>query len=220
MICGANGILLYYEKTGAGPPLLLLHGNGEDHTVFDAVLPGLARHFSVYAIDSRGHGQSTKTGEISYSLMMEDVADFIAVMRLEKPLLMGFSDGAVVGLLLAVAHPQMLRGLVACGANTNPGQLRPWFRAMARVGWWVTRDAKLRMMLKEPDITDGQLGQILIPVLVVAGSHDILPVGCTRGIARAIPRGRLRILPAESHASYLKKGELLCSVVTPFLRRA
>ena len=111
---------LYYEVTGQGRPLILLHGNGEDHSIFDKAVPLLSQHFQVFAIDTRGHGQSFPVQEYHYQDMTEDIRQFIHGLLLEKPVICGFSDGGILALLLASQQPEMLGGIVACGINTKP----------------------------------------------------------------------------------------------------
>ena len=87
MTINVNGITLYYEKTGRGEPLILLHGNGEDHTIFDVVSKQLSQKYTVYAIDSRNHGKSEKTAELHYEDMADDVTAFIRELQIERPIL-------------------------------------------------------------------------------------------------------------------------------------
>jgi len=165
MIISVNGIDLFYEQTGKGKPFLLLHGNSEDHRIFDGLTEKLAADYTVYAIDSRGHGQSSKVDQIGYNDMMKDVAAFITELKLEKPILLGASDGAIIGLLLAAEYPELLSALISCGANTHPGQLKKWFLALVKFGYLTTRDPKMKMMYTEPDISEDILGKIIIPTL-------------------------------------------------------
>lgn len=212
-------IPLYYEAAGCGRPLVLLHGNGEDHRVFGDLIPRLAGHFRVYALDSRCHGRSG-AGELTYAALAQDVAAFVRGLDLFRPGLIGFSDGGITGLLLAMAQPGLLGALVSCGANTRPEQLRWWFRAYAAAAHAVTRDPKLRLMLQQPDITPTQLSRICIPTLIVAGSRDILAQRHTRSLAAAIPGSRLAILPGETHASYIQASAGFAALALPFLQAA
>ena len=77
MFANVNGIKLYYEKTGEGEPIILIHGNGESHKIFDVAVNVLKTQFTVYAVDSRGHGQSSAIKEIHYDDMAEDIFCFI-----------------------------------------------------------------------------------------------------------------------------------------------
>ena len=102
-----NGLKLFYHKEGSGRPVILLHGNGEDHTIFDVAMKDLARSYTVYALDSRSHGKSDPVPTLTYREMAEDVAAFIRQQGLEKPALVGFSDGGVVALLVAPRWPDL-----------------------------------------------------------------------------------------------------------------
>lgn len=84
-----NGQILYYEKYGEGQPFLLVHGNGETHEIFDVLIPELAEHYTVYAIDSRGHGLSASPKELHYMDMADDMAAFIDALELKAPLFYG-----------------------------------------------------------------------------------------------------------------------------------
>ena len=92
-----NRQILFYEKTGEGSPILLLHGNGEDHTIFDALIPQLEQSHTVYAIDSRGHGASNPTEDYHYSGMAEDIKELITSLEIDSPIIYGFSDGGIIG---------------------------------------------------------------------------------------------------------------------------
>lgn len=217
MFVSVNGVDLFFEKSGAGKPIILLHGNSEDHTKFDSLSEMLAANYTVYALDSRGHGQSSKTDTISYKDLMEDVAAFIKKLEIERPILLGFSDGAIIGLLLSSEYPDILSALISCGANTHPEQLRKWFIVLTKFGYFSTKDPKMRMMFTEPCIPADDLRKIKVPTLVIAGSRDILPERYTREIAKNIPGSECLILPGETHSSYIKHSRRLYAAIGPFL---
>jgi len=211
-----NRIQLYYQKRGRGPAIILLHGNGEDHSLFDTLMWRLAPHFTVYAIDSRGHGQSA-TAPLSYELMTADVSAFINQLQLEQPTILGFSDGGIVALMLAIAHPEQVGRLIVAGAN-----LTPWgLRLPANIGFYaaalVSRDPKLRMMVNAPHIEPQALTAITVPTLVLAGSRDLIRPRETRRIAALIPGAQLQILPGENHSSYIRDNAKLYAAIAPFL---
>lgn len=219
MLVNVNDVDLFYEKTGSGAPFILLHGNSESHKIFDDFAGKLSQHYTVYAIDSRCHGQSTMTQNIGYDVMVIDVVSFIRELGLEKPILMGFSDGGIIGLLVALKYPNILSKLIACGANTNPCELKKWFVVMARLGYLFTRDAKLKMMFAEPNITKDDLTRITVPTMIVAGSRDILHERYIIQLADSISNSTLCILQGESHGSYiLKHNQRLYEKIQPFLK--
>ena len=220
MFARVNGVHLFYTKTGHGRPVLLLHGNGEDHGIFEKLIPRLARGFTVYALDSRGHGKSSRVPVLRYEDMAKDVAAFVRKLGLMKPVLLGFSDGGIVGLLVAAEHPQLLSRLIVCGANFRVAGLRFRDRLAMQAEYLVTRDAKLRLMLTQKEIPLDQLHRIQVPTLVVAGGRDLVRQRHTRLLARALPKGRLCLLPGETHASYVKHGERLYRAITPFFGTA
>jgi len=205
MIAAVNGIEMYYETYGQGRPLLLVHGNGDDLHFFDSLRPLAEQHCTVYAADSRGHGQSTPADELSYVQMADDLAAFIKELQLEKPLLIGSSDGGILGLLLDIRHPGLLGGQAVCGANTTPDGVKARFCRMVQREYRQTHDPKLRLMLEEPQITPEMLAQITVPTLVMAGSRDLIRTRHTKALAAHVPGAELAILRGEDHTSYLKE---------------
>lgn len=218
MFIQVNDVQLYYEMYGArGKPFILLHGNGESSEIFTALAGQLSRTYTVYAIDSRGHGQSSSIPEYHYMDMMEDTAAFIRKLDLDRPLVYGFSDGGITGLLLAIYHPELLRALMISGANTFPeGMTDECLNDTCRE-YEEARDPMIGMMIREPHITTAQLKSISVPVQVIAGQYDVIRPEHTEYIADSIPGSRLRIVPEEDHSSYVINSPLLYPILKPFL---
>jgi len=212
-----NGIDLFYEVKGQGDPLILLHGNGEDHTIFDVLSEGLSQNHTVYTIDSRDHGKSEITKDLSYNLMMEDTAGFIKALNIENPILFGFSDGGITGLLLASKYPDMLSKLIISGANLRPDGIKFVYIAIMKIIYFFSHKRKIKMMLTEPDIKQSDLDKIIVPVLVLAGSKDVVKEEHTKEIAAGLKRGVLKILEGENHASYVINSKKLYGVIKDFL---
>ena len=210
-------IELNYEVSGQGSPIILLHGNGEDHRIFDVLAKQLSEDFTVYAIDSRGHGESTKTNRLSYQLMAEDVMKFIKAKQIEKPILYGFSDGGIIGLLVACSSPTLLSKLIISGANSNPKAVVWYWRVWFRIYCFFTRSVKMKLMMYEPNITKKDLHKIEIPTLVLAGEKDIIKEDDTRFIAGSIKNATLKILPNENHSSYVHSPKLY-KIIKPFIK--
>lgn len=213
-----NGLKLFYHKEGSGRPVILLHGNGEDHTIFDVAMKDLARSYTVYALDSRSHGKSDPVPTLTYREMAEDVAAFIRQQGLEKPALVGFSDGGVVALLVALRWPDLPGRLVVAGANMTPAGIKQPWRTLMRVQNRISPDPKLDLMLTQPHLAGWQLTGITAPTLVLAGEKDLIDETQTRRIARSIPGAKLLILPGETHGSYVIHSDKLYPAMANFLR--
>ena len=216
MTIHVDNINIFYEKAGQGPPLLLLHGNGESHKIFRGAMKRLGEKFTVYAIDSRGHGKSSRVKELHYADMAGDMAQFIEALGLERPMLYGFSDGGIIGLLLAIARPGLLSRMAVSGASLNPHSTSEGWLRFFRAAYMLTRGAKWKLMLEEPDFSREQLARVDVPTLVLAGEKDMIIEAHTRVIAGAIPGALLRILPGENHMSYVFNSEKLCDNIMPF----
>ena len=213
-----NGLKLFYHKEGSGRPVILLHGNGEDHTIFDVAIRDLARSYTVYALDSRAHGKSDPVPSLTYREMAGDVAAFIRQQGLEKPALVGFSDGGVVALLVALRWPDLPGRLVVAGANMTPAGIKQPWRTLMRVQNRISPDPKLELMLTQPHLAGWQLTGITAPTLVLAGEKDLIDETQTRRIARSIPGAKLLILPGETHGSYVVHSDKLYPAMANFLR--
>ena len=202
MIQKVNQVSLYYEKSGSGRPLLMVHGNGEDHFIFREAIEILKQHFTVYALDSRDHGRSSRVTELHYEDMAEDVVQFLEALDLRDVVFYGFSDGGIIGLLAARKTDRIGR-LIISGANLTPDGVMWYLKLLIRGLYLMKKDQKLRLMLTEPNIRPEDLAEITIPVTVIAGKRDVIREKETRSIAEAIPNARLILLPGEGHGSYI-----------------
>ena len=191
----------------------MLHGNGEDHTIFDRAVDYLEQAFTVYLVDTRGHGESSPVREYHYQDMVDDLSEFIRKLKLERPAVCGFSDGAIVGLMFASQNPGVLSHLIACGANTSPETLGGFRMALDRMGDPERKDPKVRLMLTEPHITAEDLARIDVPVTVVAGSRDCVKKSDTEFIAGSISGAELVIMKRADHSSYIVHSTRIVDVV-------
>ena len=211
-----NNVNLYYEVAGSGAPLVMVHGNGETHAIFDKALPLLAEHFTCYLLDSRGHGQSQPVTEYHYADMAEDVFQFIQALGLEHVTYYGFSDGGIIGLLLAGKHPKLLEKMIISGANTRPDAVVKRIVRLFKVINFLHKNPLFELILTEPHITQEQLQAIETPTLVLAGSKDLVLEEDTRFIAESIPHATLKILPGESHTSYIVHKEKIAELILDY----
>ena len=203
MIQEVNGTKIYYEKMGSGRPMILLHGNGEDHTTFSEAMEILKDDFTLYALDTRGHGRSSASENLHYRTFAEDTKAFIDALAIEKPLVLGFSDGAITALILAFTYPDSVSAIISAGANTEPAGLTDEATEEIKKEYDATHSKLLALMLKEPRISEEELKTIKTPVLVVAGEDDAVRIEDTEKIAASIPNAKLHILAGENHISYI-----------------
>ena len=174
MFIHVNGVRLFYEKQGTGKPLILLHGNEEDHRIFDEAIELLKKHYTVYTVDSRGHGQSDKVLEYHYLDMAKDIQEMIEQLELKDISLMGSSDGAIIGLLIGSLYPKLVDHLILAGVNVKPnGVILEVYQEM-KEQYQKTKNPLIRMMLEEPHISNQQLHQIEAKTLLLAGSDDLI----------------------------------------------
>ena len=215
-----NGVTLHYAAAGEGRPVVLIHGNGEDHSIFGVEMEQLiSAGYRVYAPDSRGHGANAPMAEYHYREMAEDVYEFIKALKLEKPALYGHSDGGIIGLLLGIAHPETLSALAVSGTNLSPKGLIPSFLEEFTAINEAHPDPLVTLMLTEPQIDPEDLKKIRIPVLVTAGEHDLILRSETEKIAAALPHAEKVIVEGADHGSYIVGNETMGNLLIDFLRR-
>lgn len=217
-----DGTHLHYAEAGSGPPLLLLHGGGSNRDAFFAQLPFLARHFHVYALDSRGHGRSEHgNGSLSYKRYAEDVYALLRQHHISRATLIGWSDGGNTGLVLAVAHPESICRMVVIGANYNPSGLirhphappplpHEWTTELVRNLYHLllhtddvrspSSDELKELWATGPDLTPAELHQIKAQVLVVGGEYDLIDQDHLMATQQAIPGASLKIFPGVGHS--------------------
>ena len=215
-----NGVRLDYAMVGEGLPVVLLHGNGEDHDLFDTQIRQLVEAgYRVYAPDSRGHGANEPQPEYHYTDMAEDMYQFIRAMNLEKPAFYGFSDGGIIGLTLITSHPDCVGALAISGTNLSPDGLIPSFVEEYTAINKEENDPLITLMLTEPHIDPETLKKITVPVLVTAGENDLILQSETKKISDQIPNSTMIILAGEDHGSYIVNSEIMGELLIDFLNR-
>ena len=213
MYITVNGVRLYYEKTGTGRPLVMVHCNSMDHKIFRRAVRVLSHRFTVYCPDSRDHGKSEKVKTLHYEDMAEDMHAFITALDLHKPVYYGFSDGGIIGLLLASRYPELLSALIVSGASLRPDSTKDLPLRFFRLWSHVDRSDKMRIMLREPDITDEILRAITVPAFVTAGERDVIRESHTRHIAETIPGASLHIFPNVGHTGYIMRSTKIADYI-------
>lgn len=228
-----RGIRLYYEVYGTGKPLLLLHGNGGSIKDFKHQIPHFAKTHRVIAVDSRAQGKSVDAGDsLSYEMMADDFAALLTSLGVDSCRVIGWSDGGIDGLLLAMRHPAKVAKLAITGANLWPDTtaLEPFlFRWIVRSNDSLARlpqtpavkaQKKLfHLMAHNPHLSAVDLRAVRCPTLVIGGDNDVIPPRHTLAIAEALPRAHLWILPDSGHSTLLAHREDFNRVVGEFFRQ-
>lgn len=213
----ANNITLNYTQSGKGKPVILLHGNGEDLHVFDQLVNKLNAHFTVYAIDSRNHGESSKTEDFSYETMAEDIFQFIQNLQLKDVSVVGFSDGAIIATLMSIAHKDIFKKMVLLGINLKPSDFKKEIYDSIVEGYDNTKDPLLKLMLEHPNIELSELKSISTPTLVIAAEDDLYHESLFTDIVETMPNASLEIMKGHDHGSYIVNNDILYPYLEKFL---
>lgn len=219
MLVKVNNINLNYETFGKGSPIILLHGNQETHEIFDKLIEKLQTNHTIYALDSRCHGKSDNPKDISYELMANDTIAFIKKLNISKPTFYGFSDGGIIGLLIAIKEPDLLSNLIISGANISPDVFTKIDSMLTKLLYFFTRSKFIKMMLNEPNIPLEDLQKITIPVHVLAGERDLIKLEHTKLIADNIKNSTLEIVKGENHGSYIVHSDKIYEIIKKYLEK-
>lgn len=221
-----NGHPLYYEVHGKGRPLLLLHGGGDSGgSSFEKQLKGFARHHLLILPDQAGQGRTPDVpGPLAYLSMMTDTLALMKSLQIREADVVGFSDGGILALMLAVRHPELVRRAVISGVNIAPdGLTRDTLEGLRAMPEDNTNsvDAKLRnLWLNSPtadELNLDMLHKIRDSVLVISGDHDAISLDHTLQIYRAIPHAQLCILPNTEHETFTLRPEWVNPIALGFL---
>lgn len=209
MQLGVNNIHLNYEKTGKGHPVILIHGSGEDHHIFDKLAKKLKDSFTVYAFDSRNHGLSTKTDDYTYKSMAKDYYQSINALGLEKPHLVGFSDGAIIGVIIETLYPDTFGKMALLGINLQASDFKDEIIEYMKAEYDETNDPLLNMMLTQPSISLSQLEKIVTPSLLVFAEDDLFKSEMVNSILKSMKNSTLKIVKGHDHGSYIINEDIL-----------
>jgi len=242
----AGNVRTYYEEHGEGEPLLLMHGGACTIEIFSELTPELANRYKVILPERRGHGRTADIeGPISYDLMAQDTIAFMEAAGITSAHLVGYSDGAVVGILVAMARPDLVKKLVSISGNFDVNGLTKEALAFLQSAtpetfehaptlaklvemykqttpdgsehWSIVFEKLKRMMLEEPKIPPQNLSRITAPTLIMAGDRDMITLEHTIELFRAIPKAQLCIVPGSSHGLVLEKPRLVAQAILDFL---
>ncbi|HWB94757.1 MAG TPA: alpha/beta hydrolase [Puia sp.] len=209
-----RGFKLYYETYGKGEPLLLLHGNGGSIGNMANQIPFFSQHYQVIAIDTRAHGKSKDPSDsLTFEQIVDDFNALLDTLHLDSCYVIGWSDGGIDALLLAIRHPDKVKKMAFTGANLWPDTtgLTPFvYNLIKREHANILKKPRtpetknqqkiVDLDLYQPHITLEQLHRISCPTLVIGGDHDAIPVQHTVTIAANIPQSYLWIVPNSGHS--------------------
>lgn len=225
---------MYTETYGKGTPLLIIHGNGGSMHDFTNQVPYFMQQYTVILADSRDQGRSTDPADsLSYEQMADDYAALLDAMKIDSAYVIGWSDGGINGLLLAIRHPEKVRKLAVTGANCWPDSsavvkgvidlVQPPYEALRMKTDKNIKDKHnlklLNLLCNEPHISVAQLGTIQCPTLVIGGDHDVIREDHTMLIYHSIPQAFLWILPNSGHSTPVRYKQQFNTTVREFFRQ-
>jgi pimeloyl-ACP methyl ester carboxylesterase len=211
-----RGIKMYCEVYGKGQPLLIIHGNGGSINNFIYQIPYFAEKYKVIVADSRAQGNSIDKGDsLTYEMMADDYAALLDAMKIDSALVIGWSDGGINGLLLAIRHPEKVKKLAITGANLVPDTTAVaqdiWNMVLPGLKMLKAKPNKsddeknqlklFALLAEQPHISLDALHKITCPTLVIGGDHDVIRAEHTMLIYKNIPKAYLWILPGSGHST-------------------
>jgi pimeloyl-ACP methyl ester carboxylesterase len=235
-----NGASIWYAEFGKGSPVVLLHGGLANSNYWGNQVPALAATHQVIVIDSRGHGRSTRSAApYGYELMASDVLGVMDKLGVKQAAIVGWSDGAIIGLSLAMHHPDRVARLFAFAANSDPSGVKdvdksPVFQQFIARGekeyeglsptpkeYKKFVEEISAMWAGQPHWTKADLAKITVPTWIVDGDHDeAIERSNTELMAGAIPKAGLLLQPEVSHFSMLQDPAQFTADVQRFLARS
>lgn len=221
----------YFPADPQAPTLILLHGNGENHTYFVKQIPAFSPHFRLVLMDTRGQGQSTGgDGELNFSVFAADLLALMDHLQIAKAHLLGFSDGGNLALTFALAHPERVQSLILNGANLEPGGVKLSTQLPIVLGYGCCRllspfshkarqnGALLGLMVNHPHIPPQALAALTMPALVIVGERDMIRDRHSQLIARSLPNAQFVRIPGGDHFCAAKCPEVFNHAVLSFLQ--
>lgn len=235
---------IYYEEYGQGTPLILLSGGGLNRSIkdFENCIPGLAKHYRVIAPDTPGQGRSEQADTLTYGILLEFTSRLIDSLKIDSAYVMGWSDGGIVGILLAEKRPDKIRKVIAVGANNglrraippdipidsvypmtleyfekkNKELIERYVNTLPRDWKQQVEDLNVMVYQKESYFSDSIYGRISIPVMIVLGDRDDIIVEHGLEMHRLIKGSQFCILPNTTHEVFSEKPDLINKIAIDF----
>ena len=211
-----RGFKMYSEVYGKGEPLLIIHGNGGSINNFVKQIPYFSKKYKVILADNRSQGKSVDKGDsLTYEMMADDYAALLTAMKINSAFVIGWSDGGINGLLLAIRHPEKVKKLAVTGANLRPDNTAVYGEVINMIAPVLNKlkakkdlnevekvQVKLyKLLLEQPNIPLTDVQKIKVPTLVIGGDHDVIKVEHTMEIYKQLAQGYLWILPNSGHST-------------------
>lgn len=224
-----------YEWDNDGEAVVLLHGGLSKTSSWDYILvPSLEDEFHVFAYDRAGHGfTGDKHGSLHFDFQCDEAIAYLEDVVKEPAHLIGYSDGGIIALMVAIARPDLVKSIVAIGANYHydatlsefteadvSEEEQAEYNLISPDAPHTLLEKKIRMneiWKTEPDIALSDLKNIQCPVLVLAGDDDVIKHDHTISLYEALPLGQLAIIPGTSHGVVKEKPALMMANILQFL---
>jgi pimeloyl-ACP methyl ester carboxylesterase len=230
-----HGFKMYCEVYGVGKPVVMIHGNSGSIRAFEHTIPYFAENYRVIVADSRAQGKSTDGGNsLTFEMMADDEAALLDALHIDSAYVIGWSDGGIVALLLAMRHPEKVIRLASTGANVQHDEsaFAPGLREADKRRYEADKDKvwrtdeernnwKLFMLdWDQPNIPFAQLHSIRCPSLIICGDHDLISIEHTVTIFQNIPKAALWVVPSSGHATLIEHSEDFNREVDEFFSKA
>ncbi|UAY52922.1 alpha/beta fold hydrolase [Ferruginibacter albus] len=230
-----NGIKLYYEIYGKGEPVLLIHGNGGSISSFKNNIPYFATKYKVITVDSRSQGKSLDAGDsISFELMANDFITLLDSLQIDSCNVIGWSDGGITALIMAMRYPSRIKKIAASGANIIPDstalsaglykEMQEEYNRKKNMDLYKSSTEKNEWKLFlldyfQPHINFSELAAIKCPSLIICGDRDLIRLEHTIKIYQNIPNAWLWIVPNSGHGTLIEHADEFNKKVDEFFSR-
>ncbi|MEO6720867.1 MAG: alpha/beta hydrolase [Ferruginibacter sp.] len=227
-----NGIKMYYEIYGDGAPLVLVHGNGGSISSMRGQIAFFSKTYKVIAVDSRAQGKTNDNGDsLTYDQITGDINALLDNLKIDSAYMIGQSDGAIVGLIMAYKYPVKVKMLAAMSPNIRPDSVVLYpdveaqgikelsaFEDSLKAGHKeiMTRLKLLRLMQYHPHITTAELASIKAPVIIMTGDRDLIQLSHIIEIFREIPKSNLCVLPGSTHYALRQNAKVFNETIQHF----
>jgi pimeloyl-ACP methyl ester carboxylesterase len=242
MYVDVGPVHMWYETRGQGDPLLLMHGDLDTNASWGRQLEALGKHFRVFAPERRGQGHTPDVdAPLSYREMADDTVAFVDAVVHEPVHLVGWGGGAVIGLIIALARPDLVRRLVLIGGSADASAYVPRFDEIVRqpadgtaylplravysavspdgAEHWPMMFSKMTELWRsEPHVPLTELAGVQARTLLVVGDDDLVTLEHTMAMYRTIPDAELAVVPGTSHLAPMEKPDLVNHLLLDFLQ--